>query len=386
MPMIIHLDMDAFFASVEVLDNPELRDKPVIVGGSRQRGVVSAASYPARRFGIHSAMPMAQAMRCCPEGIFIPPRLNRYREVSARIFRIFERFTPLVEPLSLDEAFLDVSGSIRLFGTAEQIAQQIRKEVHKETGLTVSAGVASSKLIAKIASDYKKPDGLTLVRQGDEEKFLGPLPVKRLWGVGPAAQKTMTLLGVRTIGDLRRISLKILTSKFGKMGDYLYHASRGIDCRPVRPQRGIKSMGHEETFAADLIDLDRIHKELLALAEKTARRLRNSGLAGRTLTLKVKYHDFQQITRSITLDAPIDDAREICRQGRELLTKTKAGRKPIRLLGLSLSQLKADHTVQLPLFPGPVDPARRKQLNTALDTIKDRFGTTAILPGALLDD
>ncbi|MCF6290516.1 MAG: DNA polymerase IV [Desulfobacterales bacterium] len=385
MPAIIHLDMDAFFASVEVLDNPELRDKPVIVGGNRQRGVVSAASYEARKFGIHSAMPMAEAMRRCPDGLFMPPRLNRYREVSARIFRIFERFTPLVEPLSLDEAFLDVNGSIRLFGPAEEIAQRIRKEVHQETGLTVSAGVAGSKLIAKIASDYKKPDGLTLVRPGDEEEFLAPLPVKRLWGVGPAAQKTMTLLGVRTIGDLRRISLKILTAKFGKQGDYLYHASRGIDCRPVRPRQEIKSMGHEETFAADLIDLDRIHKELLALAEKTARRLRSSGLAGRTLTLKVKYHDFQQVSRSITLDAPIDDAREIWNQGCRLLDKTRAGRQPVRLLGLSLSQLKADHTVQLPLFPDPSDPARRRQLNTALDRIKDRFGTTAILPGALLD-
>ncbi len=386
MPMIIHLDMDAFFAAVEVLDNPELRDKPVIVGGSRQRGVVSAASYPARKYGVHSAMPMARAMQCCPDGIFMPPRLNRYREVSARIFRIFERFTPLVEPLSLDEAFLEVSGSIRLFGPAERIAQRIRKEVHQETGLTVSAGVAGSKLIAKIASDHNKPDGLTLVAPGDEQEFLDPLPVRRLWGVGPAARKNMALLGVRTIGDLRRISLDILTRRFGKQGDYLYQAARGIDHRPVRPGREIRSMGHEQTFQVDLVDLTDIHKELLALAEKTACRLRRSGLLGRTLTLKVKYDDFQQISRSITLDAPTDDAREIHGQGRELLARTRAGRQPIRLLGISLSRLQADQAMQLPLFPGPTDPARRRQLNSALDTIKERFGSTAILPGALLDD
>jgi DNA polymerase-4 len=213
---IIHLDMDAFYASVEQLDNPELKGKPVIVGGSSMRGVVSAASYEARKYKIHSAMPIAQALRLCPHGIFLPVRMKRYKEISNKIFSIFQQYTPLVEPLSLDEAFLDVTSSGKLFGTAENIATHIRKQVFEEIGLTISAGVATSKLIAKIASDIKKPDGLTIVPAGSEAEFLAPLPIKRLWGVGKKTQKTLALLGVHTIGDIAGLSLKLLEQKFGK--------------------------------------------------------------------------------------------------------------------------------------------------------------------------
>ena len=382
---IIHLDMDAFYASVEILDNPALRGRPVVVGGSCQRGVVSAASYEARKYGIRSALPIAMARKLCPQAVFLPVRMARYQELSQRIMAIFARFTPLVEPLSLDEAFLDVTASQTLLGTAEEIAARIRMLVREETGLTVSAGVASSKLVAKIASDLDKPDGLTIVPAGSEEGFLAPLPIARLWGVGAATRKTLALLGVKTIGDLKKLPPRILAAKLGKLGPLLLDSSRGIDLRPVEPEREAKSIGNEETFATDLFDLRRIEQELLALCTRVGRRARRHGLRGRTVTLKLKYRDFTQITRSRTLPAASDDEQTLYTTGRDLLAKTEAGSRPVRLLGLALSGLEAAERGQLSLFsPATKKEKCRRHLSHAIDAISSRFGEGAILPGKLL--
>jgi DNA polymerase-4 len=383
---IIHLDMDAFYASVEQLDNPELKGKPVIVGGSSMRGVVSAASYEARKYKIHSAMPIAQALRLCPHGIFLPVRMKRYKEISNKIFSIFQQYTPLVEPLSLDEAFLDVTSSGKLFGTAENIATQIRKQVFEEIGLTISAGVATSKLIAKIASDIKKPDGLTIVPAGSEAEFLAPLPIKRLWGVGKKTQKTLALLGVHTIGDIAGLSLKLLEQKFGKHGRSLYYAASGLDERDVETEHETKSVGHEFTFDTDLAENETIRRELLKLSVMVAKRLRLHQLQGRTITLKVKYHDFRQITRSSTIKEHIADSKRIYEEVLQLLKKTAAEKEPIRLLGISVSGLKLENeSNQQLLFPEMQTGRKREEINKALDTIQEKFGSTAILPGRLLE-
>jgi len=382
---IIHLDMDAFYASVEQLDDPALKGKPVIVGGSSLRGVVSAASYEARRFKIHSAMPIAQAQKLCPQGVFLPVRMQRYKEISSRIFAIFQKYTPLVEPLSLDEAFLDVTSSGKLFGTAEDIARQIRKDVLEETGLTVSAGVAGSKLVAKIASDVNKPDGLTIVPPGKEAEFLAPLPIRRLWGAGKKTRETLALLGVKTIGDLAALSPKLLEQKFGKHGRSLYHAAKGLDYRDVETAHETKSLGHEFTFDADLVELQTIRRELLELATMVAKRLRRHQLQGRTITLKVKYHDFRQITRSATIKQCTSDSKGIFAEVLQLLNKTEAGQKPIRLLGVSVSGLQVESGLrQQFLFQGMQPGRKRREINKALDEIQEKFGSTAILPGRLL--
>ena len=383
---IIHLDMDAFYAAVEVLDAPELQGKPVIVGGSKERGVVSSASYEARKFGVHSAQPIATAARLCPQGIFLPVRMWRYQEISQQIFEIFRRFSPLVEPLSLDEAFLDVTGSTRLFGPPEEIARKIKEQVVGETGLTVSAGVAPSKFVAKIASDMDKPDGLTIVLEGKVEEFLEPLPIEKMWGVGKATRKILAHLGVRTIGDLGRLSSKLLARKLGKHGLHLYLLAKGVDEREVEPEHEVKSIGHEDTYPIDISDLGEARKKLLSLATRVAKRLRGYGLAGKTVTLKVKYYDFVQVTRSITFAEPTDDNRRIFYACCDLLNKTEVGRRPVRLLGISLSQLSdSNETEQLALF-AKEEPDKRRRLNKALDTISEKFGDKAIVPGTLLED
>jgi DNA polymerase-4 len=382
---IIHLDMDAFYASVEQLDNPELIDKPVIVGGSRKRGVVSAASYEARKYKVHSAMPMAQAMNLCPHGVFLPVRMKRYKEISSKVIAIFQKYTPLIEPLSLDEAFLDVTASSKLFGTAEDIARKIRKEVFAETGLTISAGVAASKLVAKIASDVNKPDGLTIVPAGKEAEFLAPLPIKRLWGVGKKTQKALGLLGVKTIGDILKIPPDLLEKKFGKHGNSLFFKAKGIDERDVDTISERKSVGHEYTFDTDLKDRKIIHKELIDLADQVAKRLRHKNLQGRTISLKVKYHDFQQITRSKTVSNETSDSKLIIQEILKLLEKTAVGEKPVRLLGISVANLKpVGDTMQPSLFQEENRTQKRRKVNKAVDTINKKFGATAILPGTLL--
>jgi DNA polymerase-4 len=382
---IIHLDMDAFYASVEELDNPELKGKPVIVGGSSMRGVVSAASYEARKYKIHSAMPIAQAKRLCPHGVFLPVRMKRYKEISNKVFSIFQKYTPLVEPLSLDEAFLDVTSSRKLFGTAEDIARQIRKQVFEEIGLTISAGVASSKLVAKIASDIDKPDGLTIVYDGGEAEFLAPLPIKRLWGVGKKTQETLVLLGVHTIGDIAGLSLKLLEQKFGKHGKHLHLSALGLDERDVETEHETKSVGHEFTFDADLTEIEAIRRELLELSGMVAKRLRHYQLKGKTITLKVKYHDFRQVTRSSTINEHTADSKRIYQEVLQLLKKTDAGKQPARLLGISVSGLKLDGgSNQQLLFPEMQTSKKREEINKALDAIQKKYGSTAILPGRLI--
>ena len=383
---IIHLDMDAFYPAVEVLDNPALQGKPIIVGGGKERGVVSSASYEARRFGVHSAQPIATALHLCPHGVFLPVRMARYKEVSERVFTIFHRFTPLVEPLSIDEAFLDITGSIRIFGKPEEIVQKIKKAIKEEIGLTVSAGIAALKFIAKIASDLNKPDGLTVVLPEQVKEFLEPLPIDKLWGVGKTTQKALALLNVRTVGDLSRIPLEVLEAKFGKHGTHLHLLSIGIDEREVETEREVKSIGHEETYPEDTVNVETITREILSLSTRVAKRLRHEGFTGRTVTLKVKYHDFAQITRSSTLPESTDDGREIFRHCLHLLEKTEAGKRPIRLLGVSLSHLNSSEAKrQRSLFDNGTAHQKDKNLNRALDTIQEKFGEDSIVPGTLLE-
>ena len=401
---IIHLDMDAFYASVEVLDDPDLKGRPVIVGGGMRRGVVSAASYEARKFGVHSALPMARAARLCPHGVFLPVRMERYKEVSDRIFEIFRRFTPLVEPLSLDEAFLDVTESARLFGSGEEIARKIRAAVRSESGLTVSAGVASSKFVAKIASDLDKPDGLTVVPHGKEKEFLAPLPVGKLWGVGKVTEAALHRMGVGTIGDLACVPADLLKGKFGQHGLHLHRLANGVDDREVEPEQEMKSIGREETFDEDLLDAGDLRRELLAVATRVAARMRRKGLKGRTVSLKVKYSDFRLVTRETTLPYATDDGGEIFRQALFLLAKTDAGKRPVRLLGIYLSNFgeeraRTEEWGQIPLFghrPGPRapssrevpprDPDRTAKLNKAVDRIREKYGEKGIRPGTLAGD
>ena len=381
---IIHLDMDAFYPSVEVLDNPALKGLPVIVGGGRERGVVSSASYEARRFGVHSAQPMATAMRRCPKGIFLPVRMERYREVSRAVFEIFHQFTPLVEPLSIDEAFLDVTGSERLLGRSEEIARKIKETVHAVTGLRVSAGVAQSKFVAKIASDIDKPDGLTLVVPGKVREFLDPLPIEKMWGVGRVTRAALGRLNIRTFRDLRSVPLKILEKKFGKHGLKMHNLSMGMDDRDVVPHQDIKSMGHEQTYMEDITECGEARKQLLGLSNKVARRMRKGGISGKTIVLKVKYSDFVQITRSVTLKNPTDDGFVIYEAICRLLEKTEVGTRPVRLLGVSLSQLDFPTTgKQLSLFNLSHGDQKRKQLNKALDSLHEKHGDCGVRPGTL---
>jgi len=382
---IIHLDMDAFYPAVEVLDKPELKGKPVIVGGAKERGVVSSASYEARRFGVHSAQPIATAIRLCPEGVFMPVRMSRYREVSRQVFAIFHCFTPLVEPLSIDEAFLDLTGAERLMGQTDAIAKKIKETVLKKTGLTVSAGVASSKFVAKIASDIDKPDGLTVVPPDQIREFLDPLPVKKMWGVGKVTQQGLARLNVKTFKELRQIPVEILEKNFGKHGVAMHLLSMGIDKRDVEPEREPKSIGHEQTFMEDIIDPDQARKEILSLANRVALRMRRGEVRGSTVSLKVKYSDFTQIIRAATLSEPTDDSMEIYSTACRLLKKTAVGKRPVRLLGISLSQFSSlAGKKQLFLFDKDKGYQKRKDLNTALDSICDKFGEKSIRPAALI--
>jgi DNA polymerase IV len=383
---IIHLDMDAFYPSVEILDNPALKGRPVIVGGGKERGVVSSASYEARKFGVHSAQPMATAMRLCPNGVFLGVRMKRYKEISDMVFEIFYRFTPLVEPLSIDEAFLDVTGSERLFGRPEEIAMNIKDAVRKEIGLTVSAGVAPSKFVAKIASDINKPDGLMVVEPDKVGKFLDRMPIERMWGAGKVTQEIMLKMGIRTFRDLSQTPVEILENKFGAHGRKMQLLSMGIDDREVVPERDAKSIGHEDTFMKDILDIALAKKELLSQANRVARRMRKEALKGKTITLKMKYSDFKQITRSATLPDATDDARDLYMTVCELLKKTSVGKRPVRLLGISVSKLEGRNNSQLFLFPGHECSKKKEQLHKAMDSIWDRYGDKSLQSGTLVPD
>ena len=384
---IIHLDMDAFYPSVEILDNPDLKGKPVIVGGGSKRGVVSSASYEARKYGVHSAQPIAQALKLCPKGIFLPVRMARYKELSDMIFEIFHRFTPLVEPLSIDEAFLDITGTERLLGDPVSVAKKLKKTVFEETSLTVSAGVAPSKFIAKIASDMDKPDGLTVVRADEIKSFLDPLPVSKMWGAGKVTIEKLSRYNIKTFSDLRKFPIEILERSFGKNGMRMHFLAMGIDDRSVEIEHETKSIGHEVTFLEDIMDIETSERHLLELAMKTAERMRHNLLKGKTVNLKVKYNDFTQVTRAITHDEYIDDGMLIYSTVRELLKKTETGRRPVRLLGVSVSGLAMDSlSGQLSFFSKNEKKEKSEKLNKAIDSLNDRFGKKSVVPGRLLSD
>ncbi|MCK8516858.1 DNA polymerase IV [Methylonatrum kenyense] len=338
---IIHVDMDAFYAAIEQRDDPALRGRPVVVGGSPDgRGVVATCSYEARRFGIHSAMPAARAIRLCPDAVFLRPRFTVYRAVSRQIQALFRDYTDLVEPLSLDEAYLDVTCSSRFQGSAIRIARDIKARIRAETGLTASAGVSYNKFFAKQASDLEKPDGLTLIRPEQGAGFIASLPVGRIHGVGRATERRMHDLGIRTGADLRRWSLAELQQTFGRRAGYYYGLARGVDERPVRGERIRKSIGAEQTYPADLRDRTAMCQALVPLAEKVATALDARELQGHTLTLKVKFSDFRQITRARSRALPWRNAVDMLPVAEALLGQTEAGERPVRLLGLSVSSLQ----------------------------------------------
>jgi DNA polymerase-4 len=383
--MTLHCDMDAFFASVEERDRPELIGHPVIVGGSpEKRGVVSAANYAAREYGIHSAMPAATARRLCPHGVFLPPRIGHYAEVSRQIREVFERFTPLVEPLSLDEAFLDVTGSEALFGPAAQIGRAIKQAVREETGLVVSVGVAPNKFLAKIASDLKKPDGFVVVQPDHVQEFLDPLPVERLWGVGKQGSKIFHRLGIRTIGQLRQWPLESLTARLGSSGEHLWRLAHGIDERAVVPEREAKSISHETTFERDIADVEVLRAWLLDLTEQVAWRLRRHGLRGRTVHLKVRFADFKAITRSETLPEATNITQELWQAADELLRyRLPVGHLPVRLVGMGVSGFDETGMRQGLLFDQE-DRQKQAGVDAVADQIRERFGTAALRRAASL--
>jgi DNA polymerase-4 len=338
---IIHIDMDAFYASVEQRDFPEYRGKAIAVGGSPDgRGVVATASYEARKFGVKSAMPSRQALQLCPHLLFVRPRFDAYKTVSAGIREIFSRYTDLIEPLSLDEAYLDVTEDKLNIGSALEIAKQIKQAIKDELQLTASAGVSSSKFVAKIASDINKPDGLTFIGPSKIESFMEKLPVEKFFGVGKVTAKKMKNMDLHTGADLKKLSEQELIQKFGKSGRFYYSIVRGIDERQVHSSRETKSLAAEDTFAYDLLIVEEMHKELEKLADKVAARLDKRQLKGRTLTLKVKYNDFTQITRSQSFATPIAEFEDIFEAAKALLENVDFDNKPIRLLGISLSNFR----------------------------------------------
>jgi DNA polymerase-4 len=353
---IIHADLDAFYASVEQLDDPELRGKPVVVGGPPEsRGVVAAASYEARRFGVRSAMPMSRAVRLCPDLVRVPPRFGRYGQVSRRVMGIFRALTPLVEPLSLDEAFLDVSGWIQDGADPTAVARELKAEVKRETQLTLSCGVATNKSVAKVASDMQKPDGLVVVGPGEEAAFLAPLPVRALWGIGPKAEQRLHAVGVRTAGDIARLSDSDARRLLGSWGEFVRDMARGIDGRDVVTEHERKSVGAETTFARDLPAGPELRAELSRIAAEVSRRLVGAHARGRTVALKLRYSYFKTITRQATLPAHTDDASTIERVAHELLTATARPEDEFRLIGISLTNLVDEHGVQGVLWRDEMD-------------------------------
>jgi DNA polymerase-4 len=397
--MIIHADMDAFYASIEIRDRPELANQPVAVGGSAEgRGVISAANYVARRFGVHSAMPTVTAKRLCPELILLPGRMRLYAEVSQHIRQIFERFTPLIEPLSLDEAFLDVTQSEKLFGSAQAIGQQIKRAIKEELGLVVSIGIAPNKLIAKIASDIDKPDGFVCVAEDRIQAFLDPLPIKRIWGVGKVTEKHLQQLGIYTVKDLRLQPQTALLQRFGEHGAHLWELAQGIDSRPVVTDYDAKSISHEITFAQDIVDKEQLLAILLHLTEQVGTRLRRENYLGRTVQIKIRYSDFTTLTRSHTLEHASNITSELWQAVKALfLTKLPTKLPPVRLLGMGVSGFDRqesaqrrsglqgsdqqahghqEYAIQQDLFAP--DMVKEKQIDEIADAVKERFGSKGL--------
>jgi DNA polymerase IV len=378
---ILHLDMDAFFASVELADDPSLKGKPVMVGGST-RGVVCAASYEAREYGVRSAMPTARARRLCPHGVFLPVRMARYMEVSGQVMDVLHRYSPLVEQASVDEAYLDISGTETLFGPPEELARQAKAEIRDTTSLACSIGIAPVKFLAKIASDLDKPDGLYILHEADVEAFLQVLPVREIPGVGARAVEKLETLGVRTAGDVLRRSEGFWIKQLGKWGKVLFDRARGVDERPVTPYQEPKSESAENTFARDTADREEIARRLLLQSERVARNLRRMGRFGRTVTLKLKFSDFRMITRSRTLPRSTQASQTIFETAVHLLEEAdpKTG---LRLVGVGVSQFtKGDDQ---PVLFQDEEVERRDNLDRAMDEVRDRFGNKAILRGRVFD-
>lgn len=378
--LVGHVDMDSFFASVEIHDDPTLAGKPVVVGGpAEKRGVVAAASYEARAFGVHSAMPMARAMELCPELVRVPPRGARYKDVSDRVFTILRDFSPLIEPLSLDEAFFDLTGTERALGTPDTIARTLKARIRTETGLTASVGIAPNKFVAKLASDHNKPDGLCLVPPGEVVTFVQALPIERMWGVG---RKTLPLLlrhGIRTIGDLAALEPARVKALFGLGALKMYELAWGRDDRPVVPDQDPQQISHEITFARNQTNDDVLKGVLLGLCEQVGARLRRHDFQGRTITLKLRFADFRTITRRTTIGHYTADSGAIYEAAAALLEEGRnAAPLSIRLVGVGVSGLVEPAQIPLSLFDAPPEDSRAARLNAALDRINDRFGSGAV--------
>ena len=364
-------------------DRPELRGKPVIVGGVKGRGVVCAASYEARKFGVHSAMPISTARRLCPQGVFLPVRMQHYAEISRQIRVIFLSFTPLVEPLSLDEAFLDVRGCEGLFGPAQDIARQIKNRIRTETGLIASVGVAPNKYLAKLASDIGKPDGFVVLPPDKVMDFLSPLPVSRIWGVGAKGEKRLHDMGIRTIGQIAALPEKTLSDRFGEMGRHIWQLAHGEDDRTVVPDREAKSVSTETTFAQDIGDRSVLRVWLLDLVDHLASRLRHEGIWARTIDVKIRNSDFRTVTRSTTLSEATNLTNIIWKAAADLFERSLTkDLLPVRLLGVGATKLTREVIVQGDLFD---DSARQGALDQTIDTIREQFGSGSIRRGSLLD-
>ena len=379
--VIVHVDMDAFFASVEQLHHPEWRGKPVIVGADpregRGRGVVSTASYEARKYGIHSAMPISKAYRLCPHGIYVAPHGKLYSDYSKQIFEILYHFTPIVEILSIDEAFLEVTGSLHLFNSIENLGKEIKKQIFEVTKLTASLGIAPNKSVAKIASDFIKPDGLTIVFQEDIQKFLDPLPITKLFGVGKKMHEILQHLGINTVKDLCNYPKAFLEDKFGEMGAHIYNMARGIDDRRVQIDDEIKSISHETTFETDLVDEEHLNNTMLHLAAKVGQRLRKRNLKGKTIQLKIRFDDFTTFTRRKTLVNYTHLTDDIYKIGLKMLKEFYPLEKPIRLIGIGVSHIIDEKGMQISLWD--IQNEKKLALEKIMDQIQEKFGKSAII-------
>jgi DNA polymerase-4 len=383
--IILHADMDAFFAAVEQLDNPDLRGKPVLVGGTGNRSVVSTASYEARPFGVGSAMPMVQARRRCPQAIVVPPNFPRYKEVSGQIMEVFRNMSPLVEPLSLDEAFVDMTGAQNLFGEHIDMAKHLKQRVVEASGgLTISVGVATTKFVAKVASDFQKPDGLTIVRPGEVHDFLWPMDVSRLWGVGPRTLEKLRTLGFRTIGDIAGAKEAFLTRRLGTLGTHIFNLAQGEDSRMVESEREAKSIGAETTLEQDIVGAEKIRKHLKRSAPRVAKSLRRKGLVAKGVRVKLKTKDFRLLTKQTPVNPPTDSAKVLLTTATALLQQFDLT-EPMRLVGLAAFNLAADEDpAQGTLFVDEKNE-RQRRLEKTLDDLQNRFGNKVVKTGEDLD-